>query len=152
MPRNKTTRVEVAPAASPHIRLADPHRYQRALAEVRRLLTETEEAHHSLLGYARTHLPEAESDPFFLYVIRRHWLERFGELSDSWQTDLPQAYKDIRGQLEVSTSDFPSWITTSLLARTLSLYQPFYSMPLTPKTAASIILNASRLLDAGGIK
>lgn len=40
----------------------------------------------------------------------------------------------------------PTWVTTELVEHTIRVWQPYYSVPLTPNEAVEIIGNVSRLL------
>ena len=39
----------------------------------------------------------------------------------------------------------PTWVTTELVEHTIRVWQPYYSVPLTPSEAVEIIGNVSRL-------
>lgn len=41
----------------------------------------------------------------------------------------------------------PSWDTPELIARTLEVWQPYYSEPLTPEDALAMILGVGCLFD-----
>jgi hypothetical protein len=41
----------------------------------------------------------------------------------------------------------PSWVTPELVARTLEVWQPYYSDPLTPEDALAMILGVGCLFD-----
>lgn len=44
-------------------------------------------------------------------------------------------------------SDLPEWITPELIEKTLEVWQPHYSDPLTAADAAYIIFNVGRLVE-----
>jgi hypothetical protein len=45
-------------------------------------------------------------------------------------------------------ADLPSWVTDDLIRRTLSVWQPYYKMPLTREDAVGMILAVGRLFGA----
>jgi hypothetical protein len=42
----------------------------------------------------------------------------------------------------------PAWVTSELVALTLSTWQPFYAAPLTPEDALAIMMNVVCLFEA----
>lgn len=124
-----------------------PSARMRLIQWLRDLYGEVEADYPPFLKTARKLLPNDADDARFPFIIRRLWMEWAGELPDDWKDRLPQEYKAFRDGYDWSVKGAPSWITTALVHRTLTLYQHRYPVRLTTADALGMIERVGSLHD-----